>query len=83
MTPIEAMASGKIALATDEGGYRETVMDDVTGWLLPPSVNEFARKISNLDKNILESKRQECIARAKEFDEIIFMEKMKKIIEHR
>ena len=80
MTPIEAMASGKVVLATNEGGYRETVKQNSTGWLLPVDANEFAKLVSQLDKNTLESKKQDCINRAKEFDEKIFIDKIKNII---
>lgn len=34
--PIEAQAMGKPVIATNHGGARETVIDTVTGWLVPP-----------------------------------------------
>ena len=77
MTPVEAMASGKAVLATDEGGYRETVVDGVTGWLLPIEADSFARKIKSLDEGRLRAMKEDCIARAREFDEGRFIERMK------
>jgi glycosyltransferase involved in cell wall biosynthesis len=35
--PVEAMAMGVPVIASDLGAPRETVLDGVTGWLLPPS----------------------------------------------
>jgi glycosyltransferase involved in cell wall biosynthesis len=36
LKPLEAMAMGKICLASDVGGLRELVQDGVTGVLFPP-----------------------------------------------
>ena len=35
--PVEAQAMGKPVIATDHGGARETILRDLTGWLVPPS----------------------------------------------
>lgn len=48
LTPIEALAAGKPVIATDWNGYRDTVLNDRTGYLIPtympyPSVgNKYA-----------------------------------------
>lgn len=80
MTPLEAMASGKIVLAVNEGGYRETVVDGVTGWLLPPSPEAFVKKIREIEEKKLLEMKQNCLAQAKKFDVEIFVEKMKELI---
>lgn len=36
LKPLEAMAAGRIALASDVGGHRELVRDGSTGFLFPP-----------------------------------------------
>lgn len=33
---VEAQAMGRPVIATDHGGSRETIIPDVTGWLIPP-----------------------------------------------
>ena len=83
ITPVEAMASGKVVLATDEGGYRETVVHGKTGYLLPPSPEAFAGTIRQLDDAALSSMREACVTRAREFDEEVFVAKMRAAIEQR
>ncbi len=81
MTPVEAMASGKIALVTDEGGYRETVVDGETGWLLPPDANAFADKIQGLTNEQLVDMKDRCVQRSRVFDEETFVSKMREQIQ--
>ena len=80
ITPVEAMAAGKCVLATDEGGYRETVVDGKTGFLLPPDANRIAAKIRELDEVTLDSMRGACIGQARMFDETVFLEKMTALV---
>ena len=80
ITPVEAMAAGKVVLATDEGGYRETVVPGRTGFLIPPDPEAFARTIQGLDTARLLSMRQACVARAREFDESVFLSRMRAAI---
>lgn len=77
ITPVEAMAAGKCVLATDEGGYRETVLHGRTGFLLPRNPEAFVQRIRVLDESTLRGMKDACIARAREFDETRFVERMK------
>lgn len=83
ITPVEAMAAGKVVLATDEGGYRETVLHGTTGYLLPPDAETFASRIRTLDDSQLRGMRDACVARAREFDESVFVSKMRAVCEAR
>jgi len=76
LTPIEAMASGKAVLAVDEGGYRESVVHGETGWLLPSKPEAFADKIKSLRIGEIEAMKDGCVARAAQFDESKFIERM-------
>lgn len=80
IAPVEAMAAGKCVLATDEGGYRESILHGRTGFLLPPDPDAFARTIASLDESTLRSMKDACIARAREFDETVFLKKMQAAI---
>lgn len=76
---IEAMASGKPCLAVDEGGFRETIIHSKTGLLIKkPYVKNFMRAIKNFEKYEFDPKM--CIKRAKEFSEVEFIKKIRRII---
>lgn len=77
ITPVEANAAGKCVIATDEGGYRETITPGETGFLLPPDPDAFATKIKELDDDTLRSMRGACEVHAQMFDESVFLEKMR------
>jgi glycosyltransferase involved in cell wall biosynthesis len=81
ITPVEAMAAGKCVLATNEGGYRETVVEGKTGFLLPPDASAFADRIRGLDDPILRAMKDACTARARMFDESVFIDRMRAAIQ--
>ncbi|MFP4098603.1 MAG: glycosyltransferase family 4 protein [Alphaproteobacteria bacterium] len=49
--PVEAQAMGKPVIATDHGGAKETIIPDITGWLIPHSNPE---ALANAIKEILD-----------------------------
>lgn len=53
LIPLESMACGTPVVATNIGGHRETVIDNVTGFLVDPDPVEIAKKI----KFLLETKK--------------------------
>jgi glycosyltransferase involved in cell wall biosynthesis len=77
MTVIEAMASGKPVIAPNEGGYRETIINKVTG-LLIDDINE--NKIKSAVEFITispDTYKEACLRQAQKFDTTIFIEKIK------
>lgn len=62
LIPLEAMAAGTIPIAVDEGGYRETIIPNKTGFLLKRKEELFKKKITALLKD--ESKRNIIINQA-------------------
>lgn len=46
--PLEAMACGIPVIAINEGGYKETIQDNITGFLVSPDPRELAKKIELL-----------------------------------
>ncbi len=81
MTAVEANASGKVVVAADGGGYRETQVEGVTGFLLPPRPDAFADRIASLTTKDLEARADACRAQARQFDARVFIEKMRALIE--
>jgi glycosyltransferase involved in cell wall biosynthesis len=84
MTVVEAMASGKPVIAPNEGGYKETVINNKTGILIN-NINEEkiiqAIKQINQELEINPNKYKEaCINQAKKFDTEVFVNKIKEII---
>ena len=83
LTPIEAMAAGKPVIAPNEGGYKESVISGVTGILID-DIDEY--KLAAAMKEIggnAESYKDACIARAKEYDTEIFVDKIRGVINKR
>src|SRR5256712_6918626 len=81
MTPVEAMAAGKFVVATDEGGFRETIVPGETGLLLPPDPEAFARAMASLTTDDLERRAEACRRRAMDFDVSRFLGAMRTELE--
>jgi glycosyltransferase involved in cell wall biosynthesis len=79
LTPIEAMASGKPVVAVDEGGYRETVIDGVTGFLVNADVPSLVKAVRHVSRNPWKFK-DACIERSKFFDIVTFKERIKTVV---
>ncbi|MCP1715131.1 glycosyltransferase involved in cell wall biosynthesis [Methanocalculus alkaliphilus] len=78
LTPVEAMASGKPVVAVNEGGFRETVTPE-TGVLVSADAREIAEAVRQVSSEP-ERYREACVKRAKEFDTIVFSEKIQRVI---
>lgn len=48
LVPLEAMSCGVPVVAINEAGYKETIIDNETGYLLPRNANIIAEKIKEL-----------------------------------
>lgn len=57
LTPLDSMSCEVPVIAVNEGGYRETVIDGVTGYLVPRNPEIIAKKITYLLKNERKRKR--------------------------
>ncbi len=80
MTVVEAMASGKPVIAPNEGGYKETIIDGVTGKLISDiTVDKLVAAIKEIGKDSSLYKGA-CIKQAKKFDTKVFIEKTKEEI---
>lgn len=79
MTLVEAMASGKPVVCTEEGGYLETVINGKTGIFVKPEISEIINVV-NMISEYPDKFKEECIKRSNDFDVSIFVELMKKEI---
>jgi len=81
MTAVEAMASGKPVIAPDEGGYKESVIDGITGKLIHDiNSDKLVEAIKEIGKNPKKFRRA-CLERAKQYDTENFIKKIKEIIQ--
>ncbi len=80
LTPVEAMAAGKPVIAPREGGFRESVIDGVTGMLIdtitPQKIVHAMRAINDTLKQNTHAYRKTAQVRALDFDTKIFVERM-------
>lgn len=81
MTAIEAMASGKFVIAPDEGGYKETIVNGITGRLIK-DINEDTLKDTILETRLKFSQRQHetekrCMEQAALYDTSTFSKKIR------
>lgn len=52
IVPLEAMYNSLPVLAVNSGGPLETVIDGVTGYLCPPTVQDFSTALTKLVRNV-------------------------------
>lgn len=83
IVPLEAMASGKPGIATDDGGFKETIINKKTGLLINPTkVDNIISAINWLTKDKVESMRENCEKRAKLFSEEEHIKKISELIKN-
>lgn len=76
MTPVEAMAAGKPVIASQEGGFTETVDAPSCGMFIKPAHQDIIRAVEYIGKDP-ERYRSACITQAKKFDTQVFLDSMK------
>ena len=83
MSPVESLAAGKPVLGVAEGGLIETLVHGTTGILIPanPSPKELIDAVHELNPKRALGMRRDCEQRAGQFDQKIFLEKMRQLIE--
>lgn len=79
MTPLEAMASGKPVVAVDEGGFRESIVNGKTGYLVDANIKDVVEAVRKISANP-ERFKKFCFERAKKFDVSVFEKEIRKVI---
>lgn len=67
LVPLEGMASGKVCIAADEGGCKETVIDGKTGFLIKATEKNIINIINDFNINQAKKMKSDCINQAKRF----------------
>lgn len=76
MNVLEANSAGKMVIAINEGGYKETIINDQNGFLVIPTVIEIIEKIKIISKNPSKYKK-ECQDQGKRYNLRVYLEKIK------
>jgi glycosyltransferase involved in cell wall biosynthesis len=74
---VEAQAMGRIVIASNLGGFKETIRDGETGFLIPPNSEALAEAISRVT-NMTEHNKYKIMQSARKNAELFSLEKMKR-----
>ena len=82
MSPVESMACGTPVIGVDEGGLRETIIQNKTGKLIqiPDSesgIQSLKQVIQNTKREEWQSMSADCIVRARDFSLDAFQKSLK------
>lgn len=84
IVPIEAMAAGKPCIATNEGGFKETIINKKTGLLIDPTeIKNIISAINWLTEDKVKNMRKYCEEQAKLFSEDNHIRKMSELIKNK
>ncbi len=83
MSPVESMMAGKPVIGVNEGGLRETIIDQKTGILLKPdfTIDDIVKAVQDLDLKKAQKMRFDCEQQAKKFSKENFTKNVGREIE--
>ncbi|MFK5984875.1 MAG: glycosyltransferase, partial [Pseudomonadota bacterium] len=81
ISPIESMAAGKPVIGVNEGGLKETIVDQQTGYLLDAEKSSLLKQLITIVQNLTAehalSLRENCEKQAELFSESQFLDNMR------
>lgn len=82
MSPVESMAAGKPVIGVDDGGLKETIIHETTGYLIKKEaeIEDIVSAIERLDRDTCLTMRAACEARARDFSLASFEKKLHEYI---
>jgi glycosyltransferase involved in cell wall biosynthesis len=81
MTVVEAMAAGTPVIAFNGGGFRETVIEGITGTFVNEvNISTLKQAINRIDK--IHWNKADLLIQARKFSKEIFVRKMKEYIKN-
>lgn len=82
ISPVEGMAAGKPCIGVREGGLRETIIQNKTGYLCPPNpkVDDLIKAVNFMTPSKALTMRKECEKWAQNFSEEVFLDKINILI---
>jgi glycosyltransferase involved in cell wall biosynthesis len=79
MNVLEAMSAGKAVVAVNEGGYKETLLNGKTGFLVRADVDELINAVKKISTNPARF-RKACEEQAEKYSVKNFLKKMRKLV---
>jgi glycosyltransferase involved in cell wall biosynthesis len=78
IVPIESMSAGKPCIATNDGGFKETILHKKTGYLVdnPEAVEEIVKAVIYVNRAKSMKMRKDCEKQASLFGLDVFIKKM-------
>ncbi|XQW85891.1 glycosyltransferase [Thalassotalea piscium] len=85
MSPVESMAAGKPVIGVNDGGLKETILHQQTGWLCPASltIEHIIDAVNFMSVNTANSMKKACFIQASSFSSDIFYQRMNEIFLNR
>jgi len=82
MTPLEAAAAGKPTIGVDDGGLRETIIHQETGYLIPKNyqIENLVKAVQWLDAAKAAEISAECKKQAEKFSKGKFIENIRSVV---
>ncbi|MFH1456885.1 MAG: glycosyltransferase [Patescibacteria group bacterium] len=82
MANIESMAAGKPVIVNNDGGFRETVIEEKTGKFIPKNytIQDLQEAVKWMTPEKALAMREDCIKQAEQFSEERFIREIKKVI---
>lgn len=78
MNVVEAMSAGKPVIAVNEGGYKESIINGKTGYLVESNVESIIKGIKKI--NNPKKYRKDCEEQSKKFSRERFTQEIKQVI---
>lgn len=80
LIPLESMASGKPCIGANEGGLRETIINNKTGLLINADKESIKKAVQLMSKIKAQKMKDACLQRVKEFGLQIFIKQWKEVL---
>ncbi|MFH1326206.1 MAG: glycosyltransferase [Candidatus Falkowbacteria bacterium] len=82
MSPLEAGAAGKPTIGVDDGGLKETIVHEKTGYLIPVDykISDLIKAVRWMTPEKAESMKNNCVKQAEKFSKEKFVESVKNVL---
>ncbi len=82
MSPLEAGSAGKPTIGVDDGGLKETIIHEKTGYLIPTDykISDLIKAVEWMTPEKAESMKDNCVKQAGKFSKEKFVDSVKNVL---